>query len=111
MWGTDTAGTGLLDYENTLVGISWNNLFERMEKCFPKELSERYFELRKEILSKENIMFKFKFFESYIPQESFNKEVEKWGTGIPGHEISQIKSYLDSILPRLDQKYSEFKNR
>ncbi len=110
-WGTLHDGKELLDYHNRLTSTTWSNLFKRMEQSFPHELSKRYFELRERILTKENVMSKFEFFESCIPQESFEKEVQRWGTEIPGYGISQIENYLDSVIYRYDQKYLDYANR
>ena len=110
-WGTNTAGDGLFGYEENAMGFWHNNLFERLEKCFPHELATRYFELRKDILTKNNILFKFNAFANLVPEETYRKELNKWGPNLPGYGISQIESYLDVIVPRLDAKYADFKIR
>ena len=109
-WGVQADGKSLFGYEQNLVGFDYNNLFHRVEKCFKKELSQRYFELRQDVLSKNNIMFNFKSFDNAIPQISFAKEMIKWGTEIPGYDTAQLERYLDNILPRLDKKYSLLSN-
>lgn len=105
-WGTDWQGRTIYDYMGSPVDLGGNNLFARVEKNFEKELKNRYVELRKEILTKEHIMEMFETFELSIPQEIFEKEIERWGNDIPGYEISQIEEYLDKIIPALDKKYS-----
>ncbi len=109
-WGTNWQGDGLLDYANTPLPLSDNKLFGRLETCFSQELYDRYFELRKTILTKEHIMNMFQEFESSIPEEVFQKEVERWGTEIPGYEISQIEEYLNTVMDRLDSKYAAFES-
>lgn len=109
-WGVQADGKSLFGYEQNLVGFDYNNLFHRVEKCFKKELSQRYFELRQDVLSKNNIMFNFKSFDNAIPKISFAKEMIKWGTEIPGYDTAQLERYLDNILPRLDKKYSLLSN-
>lgn len=112
-WGTDCSGTALWDYDTELLGMSKNNLFARMEKCFAEELADRYFELRQDILTKEHIMSEFEAFSEPIPKLTFWKEVMKWGVGfvktpsdIPGFDYSQIEDYLDIMLDALDAKYA-----
>lgn len=43
-------------------------------KNFSKEIAERYFELRKDILTKENVMTIFKEYIVQIPSETYKKE-------------------------------------
>lgn len=114
-WGTTWNGYQLHDYEAELLDMSRNNLFARMEKCFAKELSERYFELREEILNKEHVMAEFEAFYDQIPTMSFVRETLRWGKGlikrpadIPGFDITQIAEYIDSAEGRLDEKYAAF---
>lgn len=106
-WGTNWQGVYLLEYWNASLDLSVNNLFARLEKNFSKELSQRYFELREDILTKEHVLEKFRSFEASIPNEVFEKEVARWGTAIPGYDISQIEIYLNTVLPRLDREYAE----
>lgn len=117
-WGTTWNGYQLHDYEEELLDMSRNNLFARMEKCFGRELSERYFELRADILNKEHVMAEFEAFEDQIPTMSFIRETIRWGKGlirrpadIPGYDISQIAEYIDSAEDRLDEKYVKLGNQ
>jgi len=83
-----------------------------MEKLFKKEIAERYFELRSTILDTNYVMTKFNSFYSLIPEEVLQRESAKWDTEknpIPGYPISQIQDYLESVIPRLDEKYSQWK--
>lgn len=112
-WGVDTNGYGLMPYEEELLDLAKNNLFARMEKCFPEELARRYFELRESLLSNENIMREFRDFESEVPALTFVKEYLRWGSGLvrrhedlPGHDYDQIEEYLQSVTGRLDEKYT-----
>ncbi len=98
-WGVNS--NQLLDYEEQ-SGINTNLLFERLHKNFPNELANRYFALRKTILTKENIMDKFYEFESKIPKSSIEKDKAKWGEPM-GYGISQIEDYLDTRIPYTDQ--------
>ena len=112
-WGTNTDGKSEYPYEEELMEISRNNLFARMEKAFPQELAQRYFELRADILSNEHILAEFEAFRQEIPALTFLKETIRWGNGLirrpkdlPGYDYSQIEGYLVSVSYRLDAKYS-----
>lgn len=111
-WGAFTNGRSLYPYEEPL-DMSLSNLFARMEQCFPKELAQRYFELRQDVLTKENIMGEFETFRDQIPAMTFLKETIRWGDGlirrpvdIPGYDYDQIESYLDIRTADLDEKYT-----
>lgn len=112
-WGMDYAGMTRWNYENELVNMKKNWLFERMETVFSEELAQRYFELREEILSNESIMAEFEVFRDQIPARTFLKETLRWAEGpirrrdeIPGAEYDQIQEYLLSVSDRLDEKYA-----
>lgn len=109
-WGADWEGKTLWNYQQQPTDIDRNDLFRRLHECFHEELSDRYFELRKSVLSEKNIMRTFEKFENSIPEETFQKERERWGTEIPGYDISQIQDYLDAVQGRLDDKYTAMKN-
>ena len=112
-WGADWKGQELWDYESGLLEMNDNLLFERIEKCFPEELAQRYFELRQDILSNEHIMEEFHAFRDQIPENSFKKEAWKWGDGLirttedlPGYDYDQIENYLNTVSDMLDAKYT-----
>ena len=112
-WGTTNDGLGLVDYQDRLLDLSVNLLFERMEQCFPRELAQRYFELRAELFSDEHILAEFNRFREEIPLLTFAKEILRWGEGtipsradLPGFDYDQIREYLSSVGPRLDAKYT-----
>ena len=112
-WGVDTNGYRRMPYEEELLDLSENNLFARMEACFPEELANRYFQLRETVLSDENILSAFREFEAEIPSLTFVKEYIRWGSGLirrhtdlPGYDYDQIESYLASVTDRLDAKYA-----
>ena len=88
--------------EEPIADHSTNNLIVRTIKCFPDEISNRWFSLRKNIFTKENILDEFNIFISSIPEEVYKKENEKW-TGRPGDEITQIEEFLDYRLPYIDK--------
>lgn len=112
-WGTDWDGLSLLPYEESLPYMELSNLHRRIEACFSAELAQRYFELREELLTKEHIMDEFESFRDQIPAMTFLKETVTWGVGViktpsdlPGYGYDQIEGYLDSVMGRLDEKYS-----
>lgn len=112
-WGTNPQGTGTLQYKHDLLNMSRNTLFRRMEQAFPQELAQRYFELRSDILSNENIMAEFEAFQDQVPSMTFLKEIQRWCTGVfrtrselPGADYDQIRGYLKSVSQRLDDKYA-----
>jgi len=104
-WGTWTDGTLNESYkilpEDEIADHSTNNLFLRMIKTMPNEVSKRWFDLRKDIFSKENILNEFKSFEESIPEESFEKERIKWKE-IPGYGLEQIEEFVDLRLDYVD---------
>ncbi len=107
-WGVDWKGKELYDYENERVPFAGtNNLAKRVEENFAKELQERYFELREEILTKEHVWGLFESFDEQIGEEFKAREVERWGTEIPGYDLDQIEKYLDTVIDLLDQKYRD----
>ena len=112
-WGTTNDGLGLVDYQDRLLDLSANLLLERMEQCFPRELAQRYFQLRAELFSDEHILAEFDRFREEIPRLTFAKEILRWGEGtiprredLPGFDYDQIREYLSSVGPRLDAKYT-----
>lgn len=112
-WGADFHGKELYDYQQNRVYLSQSNLFDRLKQCFPQELAQRYFELRQDILNKENVMGHFNAFRAQIPWLTFVQDGVKWGTGmirqpsdLPGFDYDQIEAYLDYMIPVLDEKYT-----
>lgn len=100
-WGTNWKGTELTDYKSNLNNE--NLLFTKLEKNFPNEIANRYFELRKDILTKENVMKEFNNFYNSIPKETLKKEQERW-ENIPGYDLDQIKEFLNVRTPLVDEK-------
>ena len=105
-WGTWTDGTLDSSYEilpeNDITDHSTNNLFLRMIKCFPDEISNRWFNLRKDLFTKESILEEFNNFKNSIPEETLKKEQARWKK-IPGYGLEQIEEFLDFRLPYIDK--------
>ncbi len=111
-WGVYYNGLKEYPYQTTPMNMAENLLFARVEKNFPQELAQRYFELRTGILSDENIMAEFEAFRSQIPRLSFVKDFLRWGNGLirrpedlPGFDYDQIEKYLQIVGPQLDARY------
>ena len=103
-FGIDFSGTGLLDdYTKTLMTKDYANLlFKRLNANYPNQIADRYFALRKKILTKENVLDEFTSFENGIPLSTFALESERW-ENIPGFDIAQIDAFLTERIPALDQ--------
>ena len=107
-------------------------LLKKVIRCFPDELAERWFELRNDIFSKEEILAEFNDFIGSIPEATYALEAETWnanlveyleglteesrnsyvslmGETIPGYDFEQIKGFIDIRLPYIDQiMYSKY---
>ena len=108
-WGTSF--DGLVNYNGFSTDLGFplcrNYLLQRIETCFGDALTERYFELREDIFTKEHIMNEFQSFRNQIPQDTFEREVIRWGNEIPGFDYDQIEEYVENGIPALDKKYSD----
>lgn len=104
-WGTWTDGTLNKSYkilpEDDIADHSTNNLFLRMIKCMPNEISGRWFALRQNIFNKDNILKEFNNFLAEIPEESLEKEKLRWKE-IPGFGLEQIEEFLNVRLEYID---------
>ena len=106
-WGTNPWGTGKLDYYSSYDFMA-STFWQRFSETFSGEIANRYFELRKNILTKEHIMDLFYNFEKMIPEETFKKEENKW-TMIPGYSYVQISNFLDARIKIIDRKMEKRK--
>ena len=111
-WGVNWKGNELIDYTIDIdTSFNDNLLWKKLLTNFPNEIANRYFELRKEILTKNNILNKFNKFNQSIPTKTFVKEQNLW-KDIPGYETSQIEEFLDVRLPLIDHKiYKLYKKK
>lgn len=103
-WGTVWNGTALNDYSIRVTSGS-SLLWQKLEENFPNEIADRYFELRKTILTEENILNEFNSFINSIPDEVYEKEANRWHN-IPGYDIEQIKNFLNYRIPLLDELFT-----
>ena len=95
----------IVDYSNrhTEYSIRSSPLWSRIKKLFEQETKDRYKELRKDILTKENVVKKMNDFSKLIPDETLEKEYTKWKNR-PVYEKNYIEDYLDKSLSNLDEK-------
>ena len=100
-FGTDCYGNEVLNY-TTINDSLVSNLWKKLVRCFPEEIKKRYFALREDILTEENIMNKFWEYENVIPEEVFLKEKARWGENLHGYDLEQIKEFFSVRIPILD---------
>lgn len=112
-WGTTFDGQDIAAYSDLLVDMDRSKLFKRMEDVFSYELAQRYFELREDVLSVDNVKAEFEAFREEVPALTFIKEARNWGNGkvgaesvLPGRDYDQIWEYLEIVPAKLDEKYS-----
>ena len=112
-WGTNIDGLEVYPYQEHTIYMNASRLLQRLEEQFSVELAQRYFELRDDILSVENIKAEFEAFREEIPTLTFIKEARNWGNGrigaesvLPGRDYDQIWEYLEVVPAALDEKYS-----
>lgn len=106
-WGTTWNGKNLYDYNQLISEHTKDNLlWTKFRKNFPNEIANRYFELRKDILTKENILDEFNKFTKSIPEETFEKENNRWKK-IPGYDLNQIEDFLNTRIPIVDKNMYE----
>lgn len=102
-WGTLWNGKELLNYSKIDITTN-NNLWNRLKTNFPDEIVERYFYLRGNILTEENIMNEFYSFYNSIPEDTLDKEATRWKY-IPGYSLEQINEFLMIRMPLLDSYF------
>lgn len=104
-WGSQYNGKSLFDYTVNTVPSS-SRLWQRLEQSFPNELADRYFELRKDMLTPEIVKAKFKQFTYTIPVKSFEKERNRW-KDIPGYSLDQVDEFLKIRVPLADDYFAK----
>lgn len=75
-------------------GTTHNKYFDLIAQAYPKQLNDRYYELRKNIMREDNIIKRFTDYGSHIGIANFNKELAKWP--IAGRLVSY--QYLQKII-------------
>ena len=93
-----------LENEHTAYYIKISPLWKKFKVLFKDEIEERYKELRKDILTKENIINKMNDFYKLIPDETLEKEYEKWNDR-PTYDKTYIEDYLDNQITFFDKEF------
>ena len=108
-WGLTWDGNSLIsndaEFPKDYIGGE-SVLWSKLERCFSKEIKQRYWELRNTVLSDENIINEFTEFVNDIPESAWKREHKMW-KDIPSlkYDITQIKQnvqergkYLDTLM-------------
>ncbi len=93
---------------NTINHFKINELYSKMLDNYHSELTERYKELRKFVLSDERIMEEFSTFVGSIPTILYETESQKW-TGIPRQDfnnLEQIETFIDTHIKGIDEYFA-----
>ena len=107
-WGTNWTGLRTHRYTTDIETYFKGNLFFiKFRDNFKKEIANRYFELRKDIFTKDYILNKFEDFSKLIPETSIQKEKERWYE-LRGYDYNQISSFLDTRIPLIDKKMNTY---
>lgn len=104
-FGSGYNGKFLYNYDGK-VEFYKSNFFTRFSTLFEAEIKDRYFELRSDILSIDNIYKEIDEFYFSIPKESLEKENDRWDD-IPGYDIFQMKNFIGRRFLYLDKLYGE----
>lgn len=106
-WGSNWNGLKTHKYNTNIEDYFGDNLFFiKFQRSFSKEIAERYFELRKDIITSSYILNKFEEFTKLIPEETLTLEKEKWE--LRGYDINQIKGFLEVRIPIIDKKMKAY---
>ena len=100
-WGTYVEGNLAQNYDH-LPEYEGNELINRVISNFKQDIKNRWFELRKNILTRKGILDEFDKFINSIPQETYEREKEKY-KDIPGYGINQISLFVDYRLKYVDE--------
>ena len=82
-------------------------LFERIVNNFADDIRNRYFELRQNVLSLDNVIIKFETFGDKIGKDLYEEDYEIY-SGIPGKTftIKQIKNFARERAAYVDNMFS-----
>ncbi len=80
---------------------NYNLLWEKIYINFFDRVCERYWELRQEILTLENITAHFESFFAEIPDIIFETEKQKW-TGVPSQSVDHLEQILTFAEKRIE---------
>ena len=112
-WGTRWDGLSLDSYQSGYFPDAGTSLlWQKLERCFSKEIAARYFELRKDVLNQNHILDMFKTFYGSIPASALKMEEEKWAKvegKLRGYDLDQIEEYLKLAVAYYDKEFSKWK--
>lgn len=100
-FGANTYGSSLYDNDYP-CDIERNELFKRFGEVYSNEIAERYFELRQDILTEENLNNELDEFMAGIPISVIHKEQMRWGE-IPGYGVAQMRDFINNRFIYLDE--------
>ena len=102
-FGVNYDGRNKVKYDTVYDNDSDSLLWYRLIKNFPNEVAQRWFDLRKDIFTKDATMKEFREFYELIPEESWAREKAKWGEEkLPGFGLDQIEEFLDFRIKFVD---------
>ena len=113
IFGAKIDGSGFLETNRKCpeqYQESHSLLWERIEKCFAKELYARYKELRAGALSIGNIMSRCEQIYDIISDRMYSEDAKKW-SNIPSQKtntIDRIRSYMKSRAEYVDNEFELF---
>ena len=76
-----------------------NLLWEKLLNSYPKEFKARYFQLRGDILSDENLISRYTAFIKSIPSECYSQEVVLYPNS-PFNEVDHLKQITEFLTER-----------
>ena len=91
-WGMYYEGSIIDDF--LLLSANCNVLWSRLLSVYKEEVQARYSELRKDILSYENVRKEFNAFFDSIPDFVYECEKAKW-TDVPNNTVNQKEQILE----------------
>ena len=89
-----------------MFGIKDSRFWTKVERVFRNELNERYAELRKDILTKKNVLSKMNDFYKLIDDETLERDYQKWKNK-PKYERNYLSSYLDDQIKYCDKEFEK----
>jgi len=110
LWGIGYDGIAAVKVDaqwwmNDLLSNS-NHLLYRVNQLFGDQVRERYWELRKGILSKEHIMESFEAYAARIPQEYYEIDHALWNAdGSHIRTLELMSQLMDEYLPAIDAHF------
>ena len=100
-WGISWSGNVKNEYcDNIVSETSGNKLWKRIYSLYKEDIAKRYFSLRTNILSLDNIKEQFTAFNNKIPNFVREAEKQKWTT-VPSQETNNLEQIFDFATIRL----------